>query len=159
MTHTEAFPKSEKLVSRKLIDRLFSGRGTKSMSAFPLRLVYMCLDKDDEALYVKGRTTAMADAQIMISVPKRCFKHAVDRNRVKRQVREAYRRHRDLFSLAENQYLAMSFIWMEGKHHESEEVERRVMNLLKRMNERLGEGAEKDLPKGDESTGMKGGND
>ncbi len=143
MNHPEAFPKSEKLVSRKLIDRLFTGRGTKAMSAFPLRLVFMCLDKDDEALYVKGRTTAMADAQIMISVPKRCFKHAVDRNRVKRQVREAYRRHRDLFSLAEGKYLAMSFIWMDSKHHESEEVERKVMNLLKRMEERLGENKEK----------------
>lgn len=135
--HTEAFPKSEKLVSRKLIDRLFSGRGSRSLSSFPLRLVYMHLAKDDEALYVKGRTAKMADAQIMISVPKRCFRHAVDRNRVKRQVREAYRRHRDLFSLPEGKYLAMAFIWMDGKHHASDEVEKKVMNLLCRMNERL----------------------
>lgn len=137
--HTQAFPKSEKLVSRKLIDRLFSGRGSKALSSFPLRLVFMQLEKDDEVLYVKGRTAKMADAQVMISVPKRCFKHAVDRNRVKRQVREAYRKHRDLFTIAEGKYLAMSFIWMDGKHHESQEVERKVVNLLQRMAEKLGD--------------------
>ena len=47
-----SFPKSEKLVSHKLIDRLFAGGGSKSMSAYPLRLVYLILDADDEALQV-----------------------------------------------------------------------------------------------------------
>lgn len=107
------------------------------MSAFPLRLVYLLLDKDDESLQVKGRTKPMADAQLMISVPKRCFKHAVDRNRVKRQVREAYRRHRDLYSLPDGKYLAMVMIWTDHQHHESAEVEQKVMNLLRRMGERI----------------------
>lgn len=134
---TEAFPKSEKLVSRKLIDRLFSRGGGKFVTAFPLRLVYMYLDKGDEVLHVNGRTTKMADAQLLISVPKRCFKHAVDRNRVKRQVREAYRKNRSQYALAEGKYLAMAFIWMDGKHHETAEVESRVVYLLGKMGERL----------------------
>lgn len=151
MLHSQAFPKSEKLVSRKLIDRLFAGKGSKALSSFPLRLVFMHLEKDDEALHVNGRKAKMADAQMMISVPKRCFHHAVDRNRVKRQVREAYRKHRDLFTVTEGKYLAMAFIWMDSRHHETQEVERKMVNLLQRMEERLGDSTKQVSEKADES--------
>ena len=124
-------------MSRKLIDRLFVGGGSKSMSCFPLRLVFMVLDHNDEALENKVNHEEMADAQMLISVPKRCFKHAVDRNRVKRQVREAYRRHRDLYELPEGKYLAMAFIWLDHQHHDTAEVEDKVVNLLRRMGEKL----------------------
>ena len=124
-------------MSRKLIDRLFVGGGSKSMSCFPLRLVFMVLDHNDETLENKGSHVDMADVQMMISVPKRCFKHAVDRNRVKRQVREAYRRHRDLYELPEGKYLAMAFIWLDHQHHETAEVEDKVVNLLRRLGEKL----------------------
>ena len=137
MRNSSSFPKKEKLVSRKLIDRLFVGGGSKSMSCFPLRLVFMVLDHNDEALENKGSHVDMADVQMMISVPKRCFKHAVDRNRVKRQVREAYRRHRDLYELPEGKYLALAFIWLDHQHHETAEVEEKVVNLLRRMGEKL----------------------
>lgn len=133
----ESFPKSEKLVSLKLINRLFSGGDSKSLSAFPLRLVYLLLDEDDDSLHVNGRTTPMSNTQVLISVPKRNFRHAVDRNRVKRQVREAYRRHRDLYALPEGKYLAMAFIWTDHRHHESQDVEMKVTNLLRRMGEKL----------------------
>ena len=124
-------------MSRKLIDRLFVGGGSKSMSCFPLRLVFMVLDHNDEALENKRSHEDMADAQMLISVPKRCFKHAVDRNRVKRQVREAYRRHRDLYEIPEGKYLAMAFIWLDHQHHDTAEVEDKVVNLLRRMGEKL----------------------
>ncbi|MDO4958638.1 MAG: ribonuclease P protein component [Prevotellaceae bacterium] len=137
MRNSSSFPKKEKLVSRKLIDHLFVGGGSKSMSCFPLRLVFMVLDREDEALENKGSNEEIADAQMLISVPKRCFKHAVDRNRVKRQVREAYRHHRDLFELPEGKYLAMAFIWLDHQHHDSAEVEAKVTNLLRRMGEKL----------------------
>ena len=137
MRNNFSFPKKEKLVSRKLIDRLFVGGGSKSMSCFPLRLVFMVLDHNDEALENKGSHVDMADVQMMISVPKRCFKHAVDRNRVKRQLREAYRRHRDLYELPEGKYLAMAFIWLDHQHHETAEVEDKVVNLLRRLGEKL----------------------
>ena len=61
--------KSERLCSKKLIERLFAG-GNKSFPSFPLRVVYMTLDTEE--------TTA--DASILISVPKKRFKHAVKRN-------------------------------------------------------------------------------
>ena len=107
------------------------------MSCFPLRLVFMVLDHNDEALENNGSYSEEADAQMLISVPKRCFKHAVDRNRVKRQVREAYRRHRDLYEIPEGKYLAMAFIWLDHQHHDSAEVEEKVANLLRRLGEKL----------------------
>ena len=124
-------------MSRKLIDRLFVGGGSKSMSSFPLRLVFMVLDHNDEALENNGANADVADAQMLVSVPKRCFKHAVDRNRVKRQVREAYRRHRDLYENPEGKYLAMAFIWLDHQHHDSAEVEEKVVGLLRRLGEKL----------------------
>ena len=137
MRNNFSFPKKEKLVSRKLIDRLFVGGGSKSMSCFPLRLVFMVLDHNDEALENNGTNADVADAQMLVSVPKRCFKHAVDRNRVKRQVREAYRRHRDLYENPEGKYLAMAFIWLDHQHHDSAEVEEKVVGLLRRLGEKL----------------------
>ena len=137
MRNNFSFPKKEKLVSRKLIDRLFVGGGSKSMSCFPLRLVFMVLDHNDEALENNGSNTEVADAQMLISVPKRCFKHAVDRNKVKRQVREAYRRHRELYEIPEGKYLAMAFIWLDHQHHDSAEVEEKVVGLLRRLGEKL----------------------
>ena len=116
--------KSERLCSKKLIERLFAG-GNKSFPSFPLRVVYMTLDTEE--------TTA--DASILISVPKKRFKHAVKRNRVKRQVREAYRRNKPILLNAlqaseKPQKMIMAFIWLDNKLHSTEEIEYKVKKLL-----------------------------
>lgn len=71
------FSKAERLCSSTLIDRLFS-EGNRQISVFPIRLVWLLTD-DVEGI------------QVLISAPKRNFHHAVDRNRIKRQIREFYR--------------------------------------------------------------------
>ena len=77
-------PKVERLNSRILIEKLFTG-GSKSLPAFPLRIVYMPVEGENLPI-----------ATILISVPKKRFKRAVKRNRVKRQIREAYRKHKQI---------------------------------------------------------------
>lgn len=72
------YPKKEKLKSKKLIEQLFAEG--QSVSAFPLRLVYLGTTFDEDVLLKTG-----------VSVSKRHFKKAVDRNRIKRLLREAYR--------------------------------------------------------------------
>lgn len=127
-----SFPKSEKLVSRTLIDRLFSGGGSKSMSAFPLRLVYLLIDEDETTKAAVDKR-AFQQTQVLVTVPKRCFKRAVKRNYVKRQVREAYRRHKALLAVPEGKRMLMGFIWLDGELHSTEEVEKKVVNLLRRI--------------------------
>lgn len=121
-SHT--FSKAERLCSKKLIERLFGGEG-KSFPAFPLRVVYMPLTEEEMA----------ADVSILVSVPKKRFKRAVKRNRVKRQVREAYRRNKHILTEAlaaqeGAQRMALAFIWLDGKLHPSVEVEQKVKKLL-----------------------------
>lgn len=118
------FGKAERLCSKKLIERLFSG-GNRSFPAFPLRVVYMPLSADESE----------ADVTILISVPKKRFKHAVDRNHVKRQIREAYRLNKHILVDALHvqempKKMALAFIWLDNKLHASDEVEHKVKKLL-----------------------------
>ena len=73
--------KSERVASRNTVETLFGGGHSRALSAFPLRMVYM----------LAPRAEGEPAAQMLVSVPKRWFKRAVKRNRIKRQVREAYR--------------------------------------------------------------------
>ena len=121
--------KEERISSRKLIDMLFNGGQSRSMVAFPLRLVYM----------ENVREGACPPAQLLVSVPKRCFKRAVKRTRVKRQVREAYRHHKHLIwnVLPADRQLALAFIWLDDRLYDTAEVEQRVASLLERLAEKV----------------------
>ena len=95
------FSKKEHLTSKRDIEALFASKN-KSVKMFPLRAIFREAD------------TAQSTATILISVSKRLFKHAVDRNRAKRQVREAYRLHKQtlLAPLQEQgKKLHIAFIW------------------------------------------------
>ena len=123
--------KSERLCSKKLIERLFGGRN-KSFPAFPLRVVYMPLAPEENT----------ADASILISVPKKRFKHAVKRNQVKRQVREAYRHNKHILLDALKAQVTptsiiLAFIWLDNKIHSTEEVAYKVKKLLKHIAEEM----------------------
>ncbi len=130
MTESQKFTllKVERLNSRILIEKLFTG-GSKSLPAFPLRIVYMPVEGD-----------TLPIATILISVPKKRFKRAVKRNRVKRQIREAYRKHKQILidSLKNsNKKVALAFIWLDNELHDSAEVEAKVVKLLQLTAERL----------------------
>jgi ribonuclease P protein component len=85
------------------------------------------------------RQTGDTPVQLLISVPKKRFKHAVDRNRVKRQIREAFRQHKDLLwqVVPEEQRLLLAFIWLSDEHRPSKEVTQRVVGLMERISEKL----------------------
>ena len=125
MTTAPIFRKEERIVSNLLIETLFEKGNSQSLSAYPLRAVYLRTE------HRKG----CAPVQLLISVPKKKFKHAVDRNRVKRQIREAYRKNKALLegTVDEGQMLLIAIIWLSDKHYATNEVEKRVINLLKQM--------------------------
>ena len=123
------FRKRERMVSLKLIESLCGGGCSQSVAAFPLRAVYMLSERQrDDAL-----------VQLLISVPKKRFHHAVDRNRVKRQVREAFRQHKDLLCevVPEGQRLLLAFIWLSDEHRPSKEIEGRIVSLMRRISEKI----------------------
>ena len=122
------FNKRERIVRKKLIEQLFSKGSSFSVSAFPLRIVVM-------------ETARVADdipVQVLVSVSKRHFKHAVDRNRIKRQVREAYRHHKQILTekVQQEQTLVIAFIWLSDELFKSATVEKSVTKLLGKVAER-----------------------
>lgn len=130
MTSGQTLSKTERLYHKKLIDSLFGGGKSRSMTAFPLRLVYMPLAT------ANGSETAADQVPVsamLVSVPKRNLHRANKRNRVKRQVREAYRKHKDIL---DGHAFALAFIWLDAKLWTSAEVEQRVVSLLNRVMEK-----------------------
>jgi ribonuclease P protein component len=123
------FRKRERMVSRKLIEMLFNGNSSHSMAAFPLRAVYAATERN------KGDVAV----QLLISVPKKRFRHAVDRNRVKRQVREAFRRHKQVLydAMPANRQLLLALVWLTDTHMASAEIEVRLASLVQRIAEKV----------------------
>ncbi len=123
--------KSERLCSKKLIEALFEG-GHKSMSAYPIRAVFMSIP---EGLAPEDKP--LPPVQVLLSVSKRRFKHAVDRNRVKRQLREAYRLQKDIViqGLHPHHHLAIAFIWLSDEHFPTTVIHAKMQKLLLRISE------------------------
>lgn len=121
------FPKAEHLCLKKEIEELFTA-GSQSATMFPLRTTFRVKPYGGNGPRVK----------VLISVSKRKFKHAVDRNRAKRQVREAYRlqKHVLLERLPEGLALNMAFIWLSDKPVRSQLVHSRMLTALQRVGEK-----------------------
>ena len=143
MQKRHGFQKSERIVSQKLIDELFKGGQSQSLVAFPLRAVWQLRQLPDAGApsLPEGSAAqpAPAPAQLLISVSKRHFKHAVDRNRVKRQLREAYRLNKQLIvdRVPADRQLCLAFIWLADAHQSTADVERRLYGLLRRIAEKM----------------------
>jgi ribonuclease P protein component len=127
-THIFTLPKKERLCSKKLIDHLFlCPAHTKKV--WPVKARFQVVDKteDDEP-----------SVMILVSVSKRCFKRAVKRNRVKRQLREAYRLQKQLLAEAMSaqcpgKRLLVAFVWMEAKLHDTATVETAMVSLMEKV--------------------------
>lgn len=128
------FKKSERLNSKIIIDKLFAG-GNSSMAAFPLRVVFMSIPLDEAP-----ETMCDVPASILISVPKKRFHHAVDRNRMKRLVREAYRTNKSILweVLDGKDYkMAIAFICITDKMPTFAQVNKAVTKVLVRITEKI----------------------
>ncbi len=124
-----SFPKQEKIVSRTDIEKLFVEAKSHSVSNYPLRVVYSMKERQPEDLPVK----------LLVSVSKKHFKHAVDRNRVKRQIREIYRRNKQLLysSIPDDKQMLVACLWLSSRHYSSGEIEGSLVSLMHRIKEKL----------------------
>lgn len=122
-----SYPKEEKLKSKKIIDLLFSEG--KSVSKYPLRLVYVAHDFEENVPLKMG-----------VSVSKKYFKKAVDRNYFKRVLRECYRLNKQL--LVENveaKYCIMFFYQTNEKLSYSE-INEKTIKLFEKFIKSIKEG-------------------
>ncbi|SIT94912.1 ribonuclease P protein component [Pontibacter indicus] len=118
ISHT--FSKEERLCSKRLISLLFS-KGS-SFNLYPLRFVYHTPDESTDA-----------STQLVISVSKRHFKRAVDRNRLKRQIREAYRLNKHFLTQHQGKaprLLAIIYIGKEKKSFDT--IQKKLISGLER---------------------------
>ena len=119
--------KEERLSWKRHIDRLFTeGR---SFVAFPLRVVYLL--SNEEGMPVR--------ASFLVSVPQKRFKRAVKRNRIKRQVREAYRMHKyDLWESleAKDKRMLIAFLYVDNELHSSVTMEKAMTKAIRILREK-----------------------
>lgn len=123
-----SFQKTERLTLRSDIERLFES-GARSLSVYPVRAIFRRSDKEDST-----------PVKILVSVSKRRFHHAADRNRAKRQIREAYRLNKSILTEAvknTGKPLHIAFMWTAGKPQKSQDVSRSIIRLLQLICERL----------------------
>lgn len=87
----------------------------------------------------RERQDRQEPVEVLISVPKKKLHHAVDRNRVKRQIREAYRLQKHLLTviIPQEQTVDVAFVWLSDKLLPSAEVNSRMKNLLERIAKRF----------------------
>lgn len=120
MKQGQTFPREEKLKSRKLIGQIFSeGFVVKS---YPIRIQFVFHDLED-----------LPPCQMGVSVPKRIFKKAVDRNRIKRQIKEAFRLNKSSFTDALNQRkkkMAMMVIYTSRDKLEYSQIEKLIISAM-----------------------------
>jgi len=116
----QTFPTIEKLKSKKLLDELFTSG--KKLNEYPIKLVYKQLDFEDDVLIKAG-----------VSVPKRNFKKAVDRNRIKRLLREGYRLNKHILHDELNQKYVCMFLYLSKDMPTFEEINIKMECLLKKL--------------------------
>jgi ribonuclease P protein component len=117
---SNTFHKQERLCSKKQMDLLFE-KG-KSQTAYPIKAVYLETPVD-----------LKHPVQAMFVVPKRQFKRAHDRNKLKRRMREAYRLNKKKAYdtlLLKDKKMILAFIYIGKKAEEYSVIERALIKQL-----------------------------
>jgi ribonuclease P protein component len=125
----KTFSKKERLCGEIQVTELFQ-QGAGFM-AYPMRVVWKSYPVEGEPF-----------VQVVMSVPKKKLKHAVDRNRVKRLLREAYRLNKqDLADFAVEHHLnvRLAFVWIPNEVLPYEKVSRKLVEALGKLQKLLAE--------------------
>lgn len=118
----QSFGRSQKLKSKKLIDQLFTeGRSIKS---FPLKLIYVPVN------------SASAELKTGVSVPKKLVHTAVKRNRIKRLMREVFRKNKYLVTKDLSSSHAFMFIYISRDEMSYEKIDASMKRIMEKFREK-----------------------
>jgi ribonuclease P protein component len=117
----QSFTKEERLCSKITLDGLFE-KGN-SFHSFPFKIVWQITS-----------TPIPFQAQVAISVPKRIFKRAVDRNKIKRRIREVYRKNKaPFYTLLGEKKIVFIIIYTSKTIIEYKDLEEKMIVALERL--------------------------
>lgn len=122
---TQGLNKSERLTAKKSIERIFK-EPTGSFFAYPVKFTYLLSPISD----------GDSPFQVLFIAPKRNFKRAHDRNRIKRQLREIYRKNKSILydCVTSKQQQACFLLGYVGKQHiQTHILEQKVVGLFKQF--------------------------
>jgi len=118
-----AFPRKEKLKSKKLIEQLFVEGN--AINNFPLKLIYIKTNFEDDSKIKTG-----------VIAPKKRFKSAIARNQIKRKLREAYRLNKSvIFNNIEGDF-ALMILYLGKEVYSHEYIDNKMKGLLKKFLEK-----------------------
>jgi ribonuclease P protein component len=125
-TKEQALSKKERISNKKDIEKLFAEGN--AFLAFPLRVVYVLTGH-----VLTDCEPAKTGVSILVSVSKRHFKKAVDRNRIKRLIRESYRLNKSILTVStelSGYSLQIAFLYIHKEQSTYQEVEKGVKKAL-----------------------------
>jgi len=122
-TGLSTFKPKERLKSKKKLDLLF--KKGKAMNNFPVQVIYYLSEAVGES-----------ELQAAFSVPKRNFKLAVDRNRIKRQMKESYRKVKgELKTDLRNKKMSLLLMWVykDKTKRNYKDIEHKIINSVNKL--------------------------
>ena len=140
--------KGEKLRHRSLVDPLF--REGQTLYEFPIRLTWRALDEEKlEATFCDHVPDRIDSVQMLITVPKKKRRHAVDRVLMRRRIREAWRLNRlplkqALEANPDVRTLSVALIYLSDKNEPYSTIERKIRLLLRKLSAKIDSTASKE---------------
>jgi ribonuclease P protein component len=128
MAATFSYNKFEKLKSRKQIELLFA-KG-KTIAAFPVKVFYLTVEH-----------TPVHPVQVGVGVSARNFKKAVDRNTIKRRMREAYRLHKlplHEHLVAQQKSVVVFILWIDKQMPTTAALQDLMPTVIEKLIKQLG---------------------